>query len=37
LELNPYVKVLNKDPLQVELGYCNVFFRHRDGDYYDRL
>ena len=37
LELNPYVKVLNKNPLQVELEYCNVFFRHRAGDYFDQL
>ncbi len=37
LELNPYIKVLNKDPLQIELEYCNVFFRHRAGDYYDQL
>ncbi|MDN3487220.1 MULTISPECIES: hypothetical protein [unclassified Pseudoalteromonas] len=37
LELNPYVKVLKKDPLQVELKYCNVFFRQRAGDYFDQL
>lgn len=37
LELNPYVKVLDKQPLNLELTYCNVFFRHRNGDYYDRL
>lgn len=37
LELNPYVTVLNSHPLEVELQYCNVFFRHRGGDYYDRL
>jgi len=37
LELNPYIKVLSKAPLQVELEYCNVFFRHRAGDYYDKL
>jgi hypothetical protein len=37
LELNPYVNVLNKAPLDVELEYCNVFFRHRAGDYYDKL
>ncbi|NWL17206.1 hypothetical protein FHG08_16275 [Pseudoalteromonas sp. Scap03] len=37
LELNPYVKVLKKDPLQVELKYCNVFFRQKAGDYFDQL
>ena len=37
LELNPYVKVLHKQPLDLELTYCNVFFRHRNGDYYNRL
>ena len=37
LELNPYVQVLNKDPLKVELESCNVFFRQRAGNYYDQL
>lgn len=37
LELNPYVTVVNPEPLQLELQYCNVFFRHRAGDYYDKL
>lgn len=37
LELNPYIEVLHKQPLDLELTYCNVFFRHRNGDYYDRL
>jgi len=37
LELNPYIKVLSKAPLQIELKQCNVFFRHRAGDYYDQL
>lgn len=37
LELNPYVKVLQKEPLQVELENCNVFFRHKAGDYFDQL
>ena len=37
LELNPYVNVLKKEPLKLELEYCNVFFRQRSGDYYDQL
>ncbi|GHB70766.1 hypothetical protein GCM10008107_20280 [Psychrosphaera saromensis] len=37
LELNPYIKVLNKDPLELELQHCNVFFRHKAGDYFDQL
>jgi len=37
LELNPYINVLSKAPLKIELQYCNVFFRHRAGDYFDRL
>ena len=37
LELNPYVKVLQEQPLSVQLTYCNVFFRHRNGDYVDHL
>ncbi|NYZ69522.1 hypothetical protein H0A36_26240 [Endozoicomonas sp. SM1973] len=37
LELNPYINLVNKKPLKVELQYCNVFFRHRSGDYYDSL
>jgi hypothetical protein len=37
LELNPYIKVLSKAPLKIELKQCNVFFRHRAGDYYDQL
>lgn len=37
LELNPYVKVINQSPLEFELQYCNVFFRHKSGDYYDAL
>lgn len=37
LELNPYMKVLTKQPLRIELQYCNVFFRHRAGDYFDKL
>ena len=37
LELNPYVKVISEQPLQLELTYCNVFFRHKSGNYYDQL
>ena len=37
LELNPYFNLLEQEPLQLELQYCNVFFRHRGGDYYDQL
>ena len=37
LELNPYIKILKTEPLQVELAYCNVYFRHRGGDYFDQL
>lgn len=37
LELNPYINILNSSPLEIELQYCNVFFRHRAGDYFDHL
>ena len=37
LELNPYIKILRKEPLQIELENCNVFFRHRAGDYYGKI
>ncbi|MCH2056323.1 MAG: hypothetical protein MK214_06865 [Thalassotalea sp.] len=37
LELNPYINILSTTPLEIELQYCNVFFRHRSGDYYDQL
>lgn len=37
LELNPYVKVLEEEPLKVELQFCNVFFRHKNREYYDSL
>ncbi|WP_422473192.1 hypothetical protein [Endozoicomonas sp. ALB032] len=37
LELNPYVNVTNESPLELELQYCNVFFRQKWGDYYDAL
>ncbi|WP_257291576.1 hypothetical protein [Endozoicomonas sp. ONNA1] len=37
LELNPYVNIINESPLKLELQYCNVFFRQKLGNYYDRL
>ncbi|AMO55517.1 hypothetical protein [Endozoicomonas montiporae] len=37
LEANPYVDVLQEKPLKLQLQYCNVFFRQRDGDYYNQL
>ena len=35
IELNPYVQVVRRDPLQLELTECNVFFRQADGAYID--
>jgi hypothetical protein len=35
LELNPYCRVINAEPLKVRLDYCNVFFRSVDGQYID--
>ena len=37
LELNPYLNIVSKSPLNLELTYCNVFFRHKNGDYYNQL
>lgn len=37
LELNPYINIIKTSPLEIELQYCNVFFRHRFGDYFDQL
>jgi hypothetical protein len=37
LELNPYVRVISRSPLRVELTGCNLFFRHASGGYVDRL
>jgi hypothetical protein len=34
-ELNPYVKVINRTPLRLQLTQCNVFFRHAFGGYVD--
>jgi len=33
VELNPYVRVVRREPLEVELTQCNVFFRQRAGAY----
>ena len=33
VELNPYIDVKNKEPLDIELTQCNVFFRHSHGRY----
>lgn len=35
LELNPYVKVVGRSPLKVQLTQCNVFFRDAHGAYVD--
>jgi hypothetical protein len=35
IELNPYVRVKNQAPLELELERCNVFFRHAHGQYVD--
>lgn len=35
LELNPYCRVINAEPLEVRLDYCNVSFRSVDGYYVD--
>lgn len=37
LELNPYINIIKESPLELELQYCNVFFRQKRGDYYDAL
>ena len=37
IELNPYVKMLSRSPLVLELTQCNVFFRHARGRYIDHL
>ena len=31
------LNVIKTSPLEIELQYCNVFFRHRSGDYFDQL
>jgi hypothetical protein len=35
IELNPYVKVVGRRPLKVQLTQCNVFFRDAYGAYVD--
>lgn len=35
IELNPYVEIISRSPLQVQLTQCNVFFRHASGGYVD--
>jgi len=37
IELNPYITVLSKKPLNLELKNCNVFFRQSNGRYIDYL
>jgi hypothetical protein len=37
IELNPYVQVVTRDPLQLELTQCNVFFRQAAGAYVDHV
>lgn len=35
LELNPYIEVTSRTPLQLQLTHCNLFFRHAFGGYVD--
>jgi len=35
LEMNPYVEVVSRDPLRLQLTQCNVFFRQAQGGYVD--
>ena len=35
VELNPYVEVVSRAPLRVQLTQCNVFFRQAAGGYVD--
>lgn len=35
IELNPYVELVSKTPLEVKLTKCNIFFRHARGRYID--
>jgi hypothetical protein len=37
VELNPYVRVVSRSPLRVELTGCNLFFRHASGGYVDHV
>ena len=36
LELNPYVEVISRNPLRLQLTQCNLFFRQASGGYVDR-
>jgi hypothetical protein len=33
IELNPYISIVNNDPLELELDYCNLWFRTAHGEY----
>jgi hypothetical protein len=35
IELNPYIEIVKRQPLKVQLTQCNVFFRASDGEYID--
>jgi hypothetical protein len=35
LELNPYVEIISRSPLRLQLTECNVFFRQAFGGYVD--
>jgi hypothetical protein len=37
LELNPHFIGISTDPSELELLFCDVFFRHKDDDYYGKL
>jgi len=37
IELNPYVHVVSRDPLRLQLTQCNVFFRQAAGSYVDHV
>lgn len=37
IELNPYVQVKSRRPLELELGNCNIFFRTKNNSYIDTL
>jgi hypothetical protein len=35
IELNPYVEIVSRKPLKLQLTQCNVFFRDAHGEYVD--
>ena len=37
VELNPYVEVIDPDPLRLRLTRCNIFFRNAAGAYVDHI